>query len=530
MVVPKAILVNIEQLMNAGDFDGAKHATHKSKLNEATKYAVLGTISLKENDHQQAEVLLSRSLEMDPSNGVAIGNYAQLLVMQKKFKVAISYAEKAHLAVPKNESYALNYASCLSETDQCKKAIEVLQPFLNDKSPKKTILLAISSLLRADLRPLEAADLLKKYENQFKEDADYLKGVAETYSEIEPQLASQYFNEVIKQLPDSLQLKWNWSFVELRLQNFKKGWEIYDSGLSDKIGRIGRPLPPQVKLLPVHTSLEGLDKDKWTLFVCEQGIGDQVLFLGCFNEVLKKYPKSILIGEDRMMPLLRRSFPNIGVYTYGFVNSLAKQNHRINGLFPIGSMQKYYRASKEDYIQNKGVYLSPNLSLVEAYKKSLKEKLGDKKLIGISWRGGFWDRQVRTKSFDFELFNTFMKNQKVHFISLQYGDVSAEHKLAKESGLPVTFIEGIDFKKDIDAWVALGYACDEIISVSTALVHFMGAMGKPVNLLLSEKQSPFIWGLEAGPSIAYPQVNIFRKKIDQTAEQYFEEVSKRIVK
>lgn len=525
----KDLLVSIEKLMNIDNFDGARKLTQSSNLNEPTKNAVLGTISLKEKDYQQAEVLLSRAVELDHDNAIAIGNYAQLLVMQKKFKVAISYAEKAHLNAPKNESYALNYASCLSEMDQCKKAIDVLTPFLDEKIPKKTILLAIASLLRADLRPMEAANLLKKYELIFSGDADYLKGVAETYSEIEPVLASKYFNEVVKKLPDSLQLKWNWAFVELRLQNFAKGWDLYDSGLSDVIGRVGRPLPAQVKLLPVHTKLEELKDDKWTLFVCEQGIGDQVLFLGSFNEVLRKYPKSILIGEDRMMPLLRRSFPEIGVYTYGFVNSLANQMERINGLFPIGSVQKYYRSTKDDYIQNKNTYLKPNIELVELYRKQVKEKLGNKRLVGISWRGGFWDRQVRTKSFDFELFRKFMNNSDVHFISLQYGDVSEEQKYSRENGLPVTFIEGIDFKKDLDAWISLGYLCDEILSVSTALVHFMGAMGKKVNLLLGEKQSPFIWGLDSGKSIAYPDVNIFRKNSQQTPELFFEDVAKKVI-
>lgn len=526
----KEILLNIEKLMNDGNFEDAKKLTQSSILNEPTKTAVIGTIALKEKDYQQAEVMLSRAIDLDPNNIIAIGNYAQLLVMQKKFKMAIGYAEKANKAAAKNESYALNYASCLSETDQCKKAIDILLPFLVEKDPKKTVLLAISSLLRADLRPVEAAELLKKYNLKFKDDADYLKCVAETYSEIEPQLASKYFKQAIKKLPDSLQLKWNWAFVELRLHNFIKGWELYDSGLSDVIGRVGRPLPAQVKLLPVHTSLEVLDKNKWTLFVCEQGIGDQVLFLGCINEVLQKYPKSILVGEDRMMPLLRRSFPSIGVYTYGFANSLSNQKERVNGLFPIGSLQKYYRGSKDDYINNKSTYLKPNLDLVETYKKQIKEKLGSKKIIGISWRGGFWDRQVRTKSFDFELFRAFMKKENAHFISLQYGDVTEEQKYSKENGLPVSFIEGIDFKKDIDAWVALGFLCDEILSVSTALVHFMGAMGKPVNLLLSEKQSPFIWGLEEGDSIAYSNVNIFRKKSEQSPEEFFEDVSKRIVK
>ena len=38
----------------------------------------------------------------------------------------------------------------------------------------------------------------------------------------------------------------------------------------------------------------------------------------------------------------------------------------------------------------------------------------------------------------------------------------------------------LDFKVHIDDWVAIAGACDGIISVSTALVHFAGAIGQKV--------------------------------------------------
>jgi ADP-heptose:LPS heptosyltransferase len=108
----------------------------------------------------------------------------------------------------------------------------------------------------------------------------------------------------------------------------------------------------------------------------------------------------------------------------------------------------------------------------------------------------------------------------VHYVCLQYGDIKAERELATKANIPITFISGLDFKKQIDNWFALGAACDYTISVSTALVHFMGAIGQRVELLLTERQAPFIWGTEEGQSLPYPTVNIHRRKPGESNEVY----------
>ena len=37
-----------------------------------------------------------------------------------------------------------------------------------------------------------------------------------------------------------------------------------------------------------------LDKDKWTIVISEQGIGDQVLFLSVMNEAIEEFKKFYL--------------------------------------------------------------------------------------------------------------------------------------------------------------------------------------------------------------------------------------------
>ena len=54
-----------------------------------------------------------------------------------------------------------------------------------------------------------------------------------------------------------------------------------------------------------------LDKDKWTIVISEQGIGDQVLFLSVMNEAIEEFKKILFIAESRMHPILQRSFPHL---------------------------------------------------------------------------------------------------------------------------------------------------------------------------------------------------------------------------
>lgn len=518
-------LKKIEALMNSKRFDEAEKLTNEAQLSHATRHAVLASIALKKGDHQRADVLFLRSLELEPSHPVANANYAQMLLQTKKPKQAYEYAKTAHQRDKTNLQYALLYISCLADRDEFKEAIEVLEPFTKHPNPQLKVLLNYATMLRADLRPIEAIEVLEKTTKLFPDDPESQKAIADAYSEIDPKIASQAFEKAFEKMPESIPLKWNSSFVELRLRNFKRGWELYEAGLHEKIGKIGRPLPAQVKAFRQVTLLEELDPEKWTLLTAEQGLGDQILFYSCLPEAMRDMPKAALIAEDRMVPILKRSFPSLGVYTYGFAAAMSNQKHRVNGVFPIGSLMKHYRDTTEKFQQGLRPYLFPDQAKVKNLKEILRKQVGEKKIIGVSWRGGYWDRQKRTKSFDFEVMSSAFKREGVQFISLQYGDVAEERAYAKANGLPVTFIDGIDFKKDIDTWFALACACDEILSVSTALVHFAGAAGKKVNLLIGDYQAPFIWGTDSGPSIAYENVYIHRKHKNETIHEFIAKIA-----
>jgi tetratricopeptide (TPR) repeat protein len=514
-------LKEIEKLIQSGQLEEAQHKTELLAAPKSTKLAVLASIALKANDFQKSEVLFERALESDPNNILAVGNFGQLLVSQKQFNRALPFCEKVHLAEMKHEGYLLNYIACLAHVDKFEKAIEITKNFI-ERSEKTSlnVKLTLASVYRAYLKPKDALEVLNNALEVHGDEPELERAIADAYAEIDPKIASEAFSKAITKTKKPLPLKWNWSFVELRLQNYRFGWELYEAGLDEKIGRVGRPLPAVMRQFTKVTKLEDLNKEKYTLLTAEQGIGDQILFLSTMDEMLPRIEKPILICEERMIPIVKRSFPTLEVKTYGFANSLSRQQERLNGVFPIGSLMKYCRNSKEEFLANQKVYIKTNENRTKEYRKLIEDKYPGKKIIGVSWSGGFWDRQKRAKSLNFDELTPLLKKEGHIYVSLQYGDIKEYKKIAIDNKIPMVFIDGIDFKNQIDEWISLAAVCDKIISVSTALVHFAGASGQKVDLILGESQSPFIWGLEEGDSLPYKNVKIFRPRKNERREDY----------
>jgi len=427
--------------------------------------------------------------------------------------------------MPKNQSVCINYAAALLQEQQYSKALEILKPHHDASNPNVSILSGLISCYRSLFMKEEADELLELADKHFGDKHEIIRLKADTLAERSPKEALDTFKAALELNPDNIATRWNMSLVQLRLGEFEEGWLNYDNGLLPEVGKIGRPLPGLFEGARRIIDSGTIDPDKWTFAACEQGIGDQVLFLGVLNQFRKEYPKTALIAEKRFQPILKRSFPGLPVFSYGAAPLIASNPRVANGFFPIGSLQKKYRSSKEDFLSHRQTYLVPDKNKLEKYRDVLLKKTGANKIVGFSWKGGYWERAQKTKTLDIELWEPIFKRSDVIFVSLQYGEVSKEKEYLGARFKNIRWIDGIDFKKDLDSWFSLICACDDVISVSTALVHFAGAAGRSVHLLLSDRGAPFIWGLEDDFSIAYPDIKIYRKHISQTTESFFSHVA-----
>lgn len=517
------VLGRVNEHLVKGELDAAKAIVAKLDSSSAMRNSLAGVIFLHEQMDEAAINMFERALALDPNEQIACAYYGRLLLRQMQSKRAVEILERCQAKNRSNVAVALSLAAALADTDKVDQALEILRPLALSDHPNNGVLLSYASLLRSVLRPSEALEILTKHEAQLAGEKAYQKAVADCLAEQEPELASERFREIGEDANEPT--LWNRSFVELRLKNFELGWRLYRSGLSEAVGKVGRPLPAQVKGIPMLKSLREAPTDQWLVLSTEQGIGDQILFLSTLHELMSNYPRICILCESRMVPILKRSFPSASIYPYAFGHTIERQLQRVSGLIPIGSLMEEYRSNAADFSRGTIPYIKSNEEWVRKYRHQLKELTGNKRLIGISWNGGFWDRQQKTKSLPFERFSELVKLiPKARFVSLQYGDVTEAKAYAKKNALPVTFISGVDFKRDLDKWLALIDSCDEILSVSTAMVHFAGALGKRVRLILGEMQSPFIWGLEEGKSIAYPTVQIFRKKKEEDYTDFFSRI------
>ena len=85
----------------------------------------------------------------------------------------------------------------------------------------------------------------------------------------------------------------------------------------------------------------------------------------------------------------------------------------------------------------------------------------------------------------------------------------------------------MDYKKNLDDWLVA--TCGRIVQFH-GVVHFAGACGQKVGIVMPEPQGPWILGIDDKWSIAYPNVAIFRRDREETVRELVDRVAGVIVK
>jgi len=515
-------LARVEKLINLNQLGEAVRAMDQIQgLSEAGRECVLGLVAFKQKEFKEAESRLRKAIEASPNktNIQAGGHLGTVLVMQRRYDEARSHVIAAHKAFPKDTQFICNRAVLALNDQEPQVAVDILEPQVgNSKNP--VVFTALISAYRLLFRIEDAQRLLEQAIEKFPKHGDVWRMRADLLSEVDPLKAASAFTALSPKDKDDKAVMWNSSFVDLRLRNFERGWKNYEWGLESAIGKIGRPIPDIVNIFDRVCDPLAVPPDKRIIVCGEQGIGDQVLFLGALRDLIKVHPNTMYVCDSRMIPLVRRSFPEIDCDLFGMLQ-LMRGRKDIAGYIPVGSLMKDFRPSTQAFIEHRSPYLQPKAKQVSAFRRELLKFSEGKPLVGISWKGGFWERQQKTKTIELEMWEPFLSRKDMCFVCLQYGDVTKEKEFVRSRGWNVKFIDGVDFKKDLDAWLSIAVACDLIVSISTALVHFAGAAGKKVYVLLGDKQQPFVWGLDEVRSIVYPDVHLVRKVKGADTSAYF---------
>ena len=211
----------------------------------------------------------------------------------------------------------------------------------------------------------------------------------------------------------------------------------------------------------------------------EQGIGDEILYMSLLPDLLAKGIEIHLEVDPRLVPLVRRSFPDITLISRGEVPDsllLAK----VEAQFPLAGLGQYLRPNIDSF-PKRSSYLKADGGRVAEF---LADKVKGLPRIGISWRSAN-RRFAVAKSVALVQWEPLLTGLKADFVALQYGDTQAEraHVLAKLGVAPRQY-EDLDMTGDLDGLAALISSCDFIVTTSSVTAHLTGALGIPGLVLL----------------------------------------------
>lgn len=494
---------------------------------------ILGMAKYRKGKHEEAINYINQAIELEPENYKYKLDLGDIYKEKKQFKIALEkYNEVLHLN-PKNENaifkaaltfqlmrifpsafrmgvqalalneksnkYKLFLAKCLDEMHDFIEAINIYNEILSKDKNCIQALFDKADLSRRMFKYDEALECAKLAYEIDKNNINYYLLMSTIMKDMKRMDEGiEYLNSALIIKPNSQQAHFNKAVMLLGLGDFGNGWDLYEwrwrlKDLEDKIKFTKKPL------------WDG-QKNATLLIWPEQGIGDEVMFSSMFNEINEKVNSVVVKTDPRLLPIFKRSFPNIEfISNTEFVDESLYTHH-----LPMGSLPKYFRRTRLSFDQNNSKFIKTNDDLNQKLSKYFD--CTEKKYIGISWRSVNPVSGLKRSATLKDIIN-YIGKKDVVYVNLQYGDVKEEiSELYKNDKVKVMEIEEIDNKNNIDGLLSIIENCDEVVSIDNSTIHFSGSIGKKTEVLLHES-ADFRWELYGENANWYKSVKLIRNII-----------------
>ncbi len=293
--------------------------------------------------------------------------------------------------------------------------------------------------------------------------------------------------------------------AQLQQRNWAEGWRDYEA-------RLQLDSESKVKFNESIQRWNGEPLgDKRIMVLCEQGIGDEVQFASCFNDLVAASDHCTLTCSTRLEPIFKRSFPNATVRSLSNEERLTPQPPDVESFdFAVaaGSLPSFFRQSNSDFPPAR--YLRPS----DAADARNNDPNNANLRVGVSWWGGSLVHQMKQRSIPFECFQQLFFVEHVDFVNLQHGccdETASQGGLSAFENLRTDTT--INPYQDLDRWLDLISTLDLVITVDNSNAHFAGALGIETWLLLPRFPN-WRWPLDVSHSQWYERVELFRNESD----------------
>lgn len=296
--------------------------------------------------------------------------------------------------------------------------------------------------------------------------------------------------------------KWNGSLALLKMREWRKGWEWYDTVIGTRV----RPNPPKIT---------GLDLKPWegkggnVLVYGEQGLGDELMFSSILPDVVKNADRVVCIVDGRLVGLLSRSFPDVIFADRKAKELVLPEEVALTHTVSLASLGRFYRNQDSDFPGKPFLMPDPDLSVMY---RALVDSLGEGKKIGVMWRGGVGGLDEGERTIELTDFECLA--DKGHLISLNHLPNAKDEceRLYETTGLKIHHWDHA-LRGDYDATAALLASLDCVVSVTGTVAHCAAGLGVETHVLVP-KMPQWRYGHE-GDSIPWYQSMRLHRQTDK---------------
>ena len=316
---------------------------------------------------------------------------------------------------------------------------------------------------------------------------------------------------------------YNKSLLKLLLGNYKEGWNLYENRFFiEKHRKFEKFKQKEIFEKIIKDEIPFLDKidelkDSKILIICEQGIGEHIIFLPLISEAAEIAQSITLLVDPRLIPLCERSFKGIEFLPLGSKDMNLDEYKKSTSILEkkkfdyqisIASLSRFFRKNIKDFEKTPKKFFK----IDDKIKKDIKKELNinpKKKIIGVSWRS-FKSPFLNKKDINLKKLGLIFKDLDIELVNLQYGNVDDEiNSFVKETNIPIRRIK-YDLTKDLDALTSLIDLCDLVISTDSVTVKLSGAINKETWLLIPNV-STFYYQLNATNCLWFPSLKLYRQ-------------------
>ena len=308
--------------------------------------------------------------------------------------------------------------------------------------------------------------------------------------------------------------------------NITEGWVMRDARLMLDNRIDHRQRPPRWD----GSSLEG----KSLLITAEEGIGDELFFAGCFNDIILECEKCFIECDPRLVELYKRSFPTATIGATERVGSRFKPTQSYSWVPKIppvdfsiesGSLFQFVRSDWKNFSE-KNPYLIPNKKLQASWKEYIK-KIGSGLKVGFCWRSKYHEGFRKYHYAELEDWKRVLTTPNCNFIPLQYGEGWEKelYLLPNTIKSRITFLENVDLSNDFESICAIASCLDLIICPSSTVSWIGGGLG--VSTWVAHLQPNWTrLGTKGFPS--FPSMQSFPKDIFEPWSKCFDPIKTKL--